>query len=108
MEPSMSFLQITLRIDPNRRSTAVEVYERFKQTFLSDIPGARSKVLLMRDEDIQIMHEFETADQARSYLKSTFFEQDVVSSLQPLLSEPPEIRIYTSSRDHEVQHAFER
>lgn len=92
----MAYLQITLKIVQNNRPSAVEVYQRFKAPFLNTISGAKSKSLLVREEDVQVLHGFETTDQAHAYLKSDLFVKDVVEGLKPLLSTDPEIRIYQS------------
>jgi hypothetical protein len=60
----MVYLQITLKIAPANRSEAAGVYQRYKAPFLDTIPGAKSKELLVRDEDVQVLHGFETAEQA--------------------------------------------
>jgi hypothetical protein len=90
----MAFLQITLNIDPANRSAAAGVYERYRAGFLSTIPGAQSKALLIRDEDVQVLHGFDTVANAQAYLGSPLFIHDVVVSLKPLLSAEPDVRIY--------------
>ena len=47
----MTYLQITLNVTPKNRSTAAEVYKKYKAPFLSDIPGAESKKLWIRNEE---------------------------------------------------------
>lgn len=92
----MALLQITLSIAPNNRPAAVAVYEKYKTPFLQSIPGAKAKTLLVRDEDVQVMHEFASGEQAQSYLKSKLFEVDVVGALKPLLDSAPDVRIYST------------
>jgi hypothetical protein len=87
-------MQITLKVAPANRSAAAAVYQRYKAPFLDTIAGARSKVLLVRDEDVQVLHGFDTADQAKAYLSSALFTTDVVHALEPLLDAAPEVRIY--------------
>lgn len=48
----------------------------------------------MRDEDVQVLHGFETKDNANAYLQSELFTADVVAGLKPLLDAAPEVRIY--------------
>ena len=93
----MTILQITLRISANNRPAAAAVYEKYKTPFLQSIPGAKAKMLLVRDEDVQVLHEFASGEQAQSYLKSKLFEVDVVGALQPLLDSAPDVRIYSTS-----------
>lgn len=92
----MTYLQITLQIAPENRPTAAAVYTKFKSPFLETIAGARSKELLLRDEDVQVLHGFDTAQQASSYLSSQLFNSDVVEALKPLLQASPEVRIYNA------------
>lgn len=87
-------LQITMKIAPNDRAKAAEVYSKYKQPFLESIPGARSKELLVRGEDVQVVHGFDTKEHAESYLRSPLFNNDVVTALKPYLMENPDIRIY--------------
>jgi hypothetical protein len=90
----MVSLQITMKIAPNDRAKAAEVYSKYKQPFLESIPGARSKELLVRGEDVQVVHGFDTKEHAESYLRSPLFNNDVVTALKPYLMENPDIRIY--------------
>ena len=50
--------------------------------------------LLLREEDVQVLHGFDSRASAESYLKSSLFGDDVVRELKPHLSADPEIRIY--------------
>lgn len=90
----MVYLEITLKVRAERRPAAVEVYKRYRTPFLSSVAGARSKDLLVREEDVQVLHTFDARTNAEAYLKSALFECDVVGALAPLLDAPPELRIY--------------
>jgi hypothetical protein len=99
--PSLShaekaYLEITLKIASNDRPAANAVYSKFKQPFLSTIAGAQSKELLVRDDDVQVLHGFATRRQAEAYLTSDLFNKDVVVALKPLLKASPEVRIYAA------------
>jgi hypothetical protein len=91
-----AYLEITLKVDPQDRAAAGAVYAKFKQPFLSKVPGAKSKELLIRDDDVQVLHGFATRKQAEAYLSSEIFTKDVVVGLKPLLKADPEVRIYTT------------
>ncbi len=91
-----AFLEITLNIAEKNRSKAGAVYTKYKQPFLSDVPGAQSKELLIRDQDVQVLHGFDSTKSAENYLGSHMFNDDVVVALKPLLASDPEIRIYES------------
>ena len=90
-----AYLQITLKIANENRPAAAKVYRDYRDTFLQGIPGARSKELLLREEDVQVLHGFDTVDHAAGYLNSALFNDDVVAALAPLLAAEPEVRIYS-------------
>jgi len=90
----VAYLEITLEVDEVDRPAAAGVYQKYKQPFLDTVAGASSKELLVRDEDVQVLHGFDTVADAQAYLSSELFTQDVVGGLSPLLKADPEIRIY--------------
>ena len=90
-----AYLQITLKIKNENREAAAAVYGKYKQPFLDKIDGAKSKELLIRDEDVQVLHGFISEDNARAYLTTTIFKNDVVGELKPLLEADPEVGIYS-------------
>ena len=90
-----AYLEITLDISEENRMNAGGVYVKYKDLFLNQIEGATSKELLLRTEDVQVLHGFETETEAKAYLSSALFEQDVVRELKPYLLSSPEIRIYS-------------
>ena len=90
----MAYLDITLKINHENCAAAASVYRKYKAPFLANIAGATSKELLVRDEDVQVLHGFASVAQAQAYLKSDLFNQDVVKELSPLFAADPEIRIY--------------
>ena len=89
-----AFLEITMKVSGADRPKAGAVYSKYKPPFLATIPGARSKDLLLREEDVQVLHGFDSRATAESYLESKLFGHDVVGELKPLLMADPEIRIY--------------
>ncbi len=89
-----AFLEITLKIAPENRAKAGGVYTKYRSPFLSSTPGAESKDLLVRTEDVQVLHGFDSKANAESYLRSALFQKDVVPALKPCLLADPEIRIY--------------
>ncbi len=91
-----AYLEITLKVDAKDRAAAGAVYAKFKQPFLTQVPGAKSKELLIRDDDVQVLHGFATRKQAEAYLSSDIFTKDVVVGLKPLLKADPEVRIYSA------------
>lgn len=90
----MTYLEITLKIQGKNRPSAAGVYNKFKHPFLTTIPGAKSKELLVREEDVQVLHGFDSVEHAQAYLKSDLFNKDVVVALKPLLDAAPDVRIY--------------
>lgn len=100
--PSLAFaekayLEITLKIDAQDRAAAAAVYTKYKKPFLTKISGAKSKELLVRDDDVQVLHGFATRKQAEDYLSSSLFNDDVVVNLKPLLKADPDVRVYTAN-----------
>ncbi|MGP3775402.1 hypothetical protein ACTWJ8_31740 [Streptomyces sp. SDT5-1] len=93
----MAYLEITLQVAPSDRVTAAGVYEKYKQPFLSTVPGATSKELLVRDDDVQVLHGFTTVADANAYLSSSLFTDDVVTALSPMLQAAPEVRVYDAA-----------
>jgi hypothetical protein len=93
----MAYLEITLKIDLQNRAGAAAVYNKFKAPFLQKVAGASSKELLVRDEDVQVLHGFQSKEQAQAYLESPLFNDDVVTALKPLLQAAPEVRIYAAA-----------
>lgn len=89
-----AYLQITMEIDNNNRESAAGVYSKYKAPFLENIEGALTKELLIRDEDVQVMHGFDSVEHAQNYLKSDLFLNDVFKGLQPLWNKDPEVKIY--------------
>ncbi|MDA5146089.1 hypothetical protein PEM37_31710 [Streptomyces sp. AD681] len=90
----MAYLEITLHVDPANRPAAASVYEKYKQPFLDSIAGATSKELLIREEDVQVLHGFQSVADANAYLDSPLFTKDVVGELAPLLQADPDVRVY--------------
>ena len=93
----MVYLQITLKVAPANRPAAAGVYQRYKAPFLDTVAGAKSKELLVRDDDVQVLHGFDTAEQANAYLKTGLFTSDVGGALKPLLDAEPDVRIYQAA-----------
>ena len=93
-----AYLEITLDIKAHDRGSAAAVYAKYKGPFLDQIDGATSKELLLRPEDVQVLHGFESEEEAKAYLTTKLFENDVVRELKPFLASNPEIRIYSVIR----------
>lgn len=85
-----AYLEITMKIDAANRPAAAKVYTDYRQPFLTTIEGALTKDLLIRDEDVQVLHGFDSTEHAQAYLTN-----DVFVGLQPLWTEDPEVKIYT-------------
>ncbi len=90
-----AYLQITLKIKNENRAAAAAVYGRYRRPFLDKIAGAKSKELLIRDEDVQVLHGFASEENARAYLTTEIFSNDVVGELKSLLEADPEVHIYS-------------
>lgn len=62
---------------------------------LDSIAGALTKDLLVREEDVQVLHGFDSAEHAKAYLSSAIFQNDVFVGLKPLWNGDSEVKIYT-------------
>lgn len=90
-----AYLQITMKINNENRPAAAKVYTDYRKPFLDTIEGALTKDLLIRDEDVQVLHGFDSAEHAQAYLSSELFKNDVFVGLKPLWDTDPEVKIYT-------------
>ena len=63
MEKVNAYLQITTKIKENDRPSAAKVYFDYREPFLQTIEGALTKNLLVRDEDVQVLHGFDSKEQ---------------------------------------------
>lgn len=90
-----AYLEITLKVSDSDRGAAAGVYSKYKQPFLREIKGAVSKELLIRSDDVQVVHGFSTKADAEAYLTTDLFGNDVVTALKPYLQASPEVRIYS-------------
>ena len=68
-----AYLEVTMTIDVENRPQAAEVYSTYRQPFLDEIEGALTKELLIRDEDVQVIHGFDSVENANAYLESELF-----------------------------------
>lgn len=89
-----AYLEITMKIDETNRPAAAKVYTDYRGSFLAEIKGALTKDLLIRDEDVQVLHGFDSTENAQAYLESEMFKNDVFVGLQPLWNGNPEVKIY--------------
>lgn len=90
-----AYLEITMVISEANRPAAAKVYNDFRQPFLDQIKGAVSKNLLVRDEDVQVLHGFDSVEDAAAYLETDMFKNDVFVGLKPLWNADPEVKIYS-------------
>lgn len=90
-----AYLQITMKIKESDHESAAKVYFDYRKPFLGTIEGAMTKDLLVRDEDVQVFHGFDSKEHAEAYLQSDMFTKDVAVGLSPYFQAYPEIRIFT-------------
>ncbi len=89
-----AYLEITMFIDEEKRGDAAKVYTAYREPFLKTIKGAVSKELLIRKEDVQVIHGFDSMENAEAYLESDLFKKDVFTGLKPTWREEPDVRFY--------------
>ncbi|AFL98943.1 MULTISPECIES: hypothetical protein [Desulfitobacterium] len=90
-----AYLEITMVINETNRPAAGKVYADYRQPFLRQVKGALTKDLLIRKEDVQVLHGFDSVENAQAYLSSDMFKNDVFVGLKPLWSTDPDVKIYT-------------
>ncbi len=89
-----AYLEVIMKINPENREAATEVYNQYRQPFLDEIEGALTKECLIRDEDVQVIHGFDSLQNAEKYLESELFTQKVAPGLEPTWAGEPDIRFY--------------
>lgn len=89
-----AYLQITMDIPEANRAAAGKVYTDYREPFLKQIEGALTKDLLVRDEDVQVLHGFGSVEHAKAYLGSDMFKNDVFVGLKGLWKRDPDVKIY--------------
>lgn len=90
-----TYLEITMVIQAEKREAAAKIYSDYRKPFLEQIKGAVSKKLLVREEDVQVLHGFDSLESAQAYLESEMFQNDVFVGLKPLWTGTPEVKIYS-------------
>ncbi|ERI91912.1 hypothetical protein HMPREF1982_02955 [Clostridiales bacterium oral taxon 876 str. F0540] len=90
-----AYLEITMKISNENRSAAGKVYSDYRAPFLNNITGALTKNLLIRNEDVQVLHGFDSVEHAKEYLDSELFKNDVFVGLKPLWDAAPDVKIYS-------------
>lgn len=95
MSQVKAYLQITLDIPDESHPAVTKVYNDYHKPFLDTIEGAVSKNLLIRTEDVQVLHGFDSVEHAQNYLQSDMFKNDVLVGLQPLWKQDSDVRIYS-------------
>ncbi len=89
-------LLITVKVDSSRRAALIDqVYEPNRTRFLQKIPGAVSKNLLLRREDLAILHGFDTAENAEAYLHSDLYGE-LLRQLADYQEENPVAALYNT------------
>lgn len=89
-----AYLQVIMTINPENRPAAAKVYNDYRQPFLDEIEGALTKECLIRDEDVQVIHGFDSMEHAKAYLETPLFTEKVAPGLQPAWAADPDIRFY--------------
>ena len=89
-----AYLQVIMTIDPENRPAAAKVYNDYRQPFLDTVEGALTKECLIRNEDVQVIHGFDSLEHAKAYLDTELFTTKVAPGLQPTWAADPDIRFY--------------
>lgn len=83
-----AYLEITMKINEENRAAAAKVYTDYKASFLAEIKGALTKDLLVRNEDVQVLHGFDSVENAGAYLESEMFKNDVFFGSSSIANSP--------------------
>ena len=70
-----AYLEITMVVNPENRPAAAKVYNDYRQPFLDNIEGALTKELLVREEDVQVIHGFDSLEHAKAYLETDLLKR---------------------------------
>ena len=89
-----AYLEIKMVVNPENRPVAAKVYNDYRQPFLDNIEGALTKELLVREEDVQVIHGFDSLEHAKAYLETDLFKKDVFVGLKPTWAADPDVRFY--------------
>lgn len=89
-----AYLQVIMTINSENRPAAAKVYNDYRQPFLDTVEGALTKECLIRDEDVQVIHGFDSLEHAKAYLDTELFTTKVAPGLQPTWAANPDIRFY--------------
>ena len=90
-----AYMEVIMYISEENRPAAAKVYNDYRQPFLDEVEGALTKELLIRDEDVNVIHGFDSMEHAKAYLETELFTEKVAPGLQPLWDKDPDIRFYT-------------
>ncbi|WP_342759329.1 hypothetical protein [Kineothrix sedimenti] len=52
------------------------------------------EVLLIREEDVQVLHDFDSMKNTLTYLSSSMLQDNVFLRLKPLWNGEPDVKIY--------------
>jgi len=80
-----AYLEIALKIAPKNRVVAAAIHTKYKEPFLATVAGVETRALLERDDDVQVLHGFDTVASAKAYLAIELFTHDVFVALKPLV-----------------------
>ena len=92
-----AYLSVNMKIDSSRLPEVTKVYTNYWEKFLRTIHGARTKDLVIRNEDVQILHSFNSVEDAVGFLSSEMFQRAVFIDLQPYWNDELNVRIYTAA-----------
>ena len=84
-----------MKIEESNRADAAKVYTDYRGPFLKTIEGALTKDLLIRTEDVQVLHGFDSVEHAQAYLSSSLFKNNVFAGLKTLWNADPDVKIYS-------------
>ncbi|WP_433900269.1 hypothetical protein [Sphingobacterium puteale] len=90
-----AYLQVTLKINNSDKGAVSGIYEKFRDSFIDQIKGATSIELLIGDGYIQLLHVFDTAEDAQAFLSTELYNNNILFALKSLMVDTPRVSIYS-------------
>ncbi|WP_104381543.1 hypothetical protein [Sphingobacterium sp. HMA12] len=90
-----AYLQITLKINNSDKGAVSGIYDKFRDSFLDQVKGATSIELLIGNGYIQLLHVFDTAEDAQAFLSTELYNNEILLALKSLMVDTPMISVYS-------------
>ncbi|PUV23897.1 MULTISPECIES: hypothetical protein [Sphingobacterium] len=89
-----AYLQVTLKINNSDKGAVSGIFDKFRDSFIDQIKGATSIELLIGDGYIQLLHVFDTVEDAHAFLSTELYNNNILFALKSLMVDTPQVSIY--------------